>query len=91
MNHFHCSASVERERRNKINSWISELGKLIVEEEDSPALSKIQILERACQYVEEVNSRNLQIKHELRQALSENRILTEENEKLKRELKKKVA
>lgn len=81
---------VERQRRNKINAWITELGKLIVKE-DSDRLSKIQVLEQACQYVEDSKAKSLQMRNELRKVTCQNRVLIEENEKLKKELRKRVA
>lgn len=79
---------IERQRRNKINTWITELGKLVPEEETEGApSSKVQILERACQFVEDIKEKNDEMKKVLRQVTCENRSLKHENEKLKKQLK----
>ncbi|XP_063707726.1 upstream stimulatory factor 2-like [Culicoides brevitarsis] len=83
---------VERQRRNKINTWITELGKLVMDDDDDdtkqPALSKIQILEKACQQLEMIKKRNREVRFDLKRAECELRMLRSENEKLKKELNK---
>lgn len=80
---------IERQRRNKINTWITELGQMILEKDhEGPPLSKIQILERTCEFVEKTKKKNKKMKDELQRTVCENRLLKYENEKLKKELKK---
>lgn len=89
---------VERRRRDTINAWIMQLGKLIPdldmdEQEKGPpkggALSKGGILAKACDHVTELNEDNktlLKRVKELENVESENERLREENAMLKQRL-----
>ncbi|XP_017880154.1 upstream stimulatory factor 1-like [Ceratina calcarata] len=81
---------VERRRRDKINNWISKLGKLLPECEQTPTVegdmktnfelqSKGGILARACQYITELKD----VKESLSQRLDENAQLSEEAKTLR--------
>ncbi|CAL7951902.1 unnamed protein product [Xylocopa violacea] len=81
---------VERRRRDKINNWISKLGKLLPECEQSTSSegdvktnfelqSKGGILARACQYITELRD----VQENLSQSLDENAQLIEEAKTLR--------
>lgn len=81
---------VERRRRDKINNWISKLGKLLPECEQSTTAdgdvktnfelqSKGGILARACQYITELR----EIQENFAQSLDENAQLSEEAKTLR--------
>ncbi|XP_034186609.1 upstream stimulatory factor 1 isoform X2 [Osmia lignaria lignaria] len=73
---------VERRRRDKINNWISKLGKLLPECEQSTtgdAESKGGILARACEYITELRD----VQETLSQSLDENAQLLEEAKTLR--------
>ncbi|CAH0386513.1 unnamed protein product [Bemisia tabaci] len=77
---------VERRRRDKINNWIMKLSKIIPESPNDShksfeGLSKGGILAKACDYIHELRSQNIQYQ----ECLNENKKLALEVENLKRE------
>ncbi|XP_076278223.1 upstream stimulatory factor 1 isoform X2 [Lasioglossum baleicum] len=73
---------VERRRRDKINTWITKLGKLLPDYEQNTigeGDSKGGILERACEYITELRD----VQENLQQSLDENAQLLEEAKTLR--------